>query len=395
MKSVTNAHVLFVPSWYGTKENPVHGSFFRDQALAVSRQGVKTGVVFPELRTLEGVRPLDWPARRFQVTEKDDDGVTTMRSVGWRIPRAKKLTRELWCNQVQRLVKQYVRRHGVPDLIHAHCVHDAGVAALEAKQNWSFPYVVTEHFSGYDRDLLADKRLLQARDVFMEADRIVAVSRKLAGDIKPYVGKRDIHVIPNLVDTAFFTPPGEPRRADPFRFLFVGFLTRNKRVDDLLRAFTAAFGPDDDVRLEIVGDGEQRAELESLTAQLGVGRRVEFSGMMSRDGVRTAMHRSHAMVSASQVETFGVILIEAMATGLPVIVTRCGGPEEFVTDDVGRLVPLEDSPALQAAMSGVVANYGRWQSAAPAISAYADENFSERVVGARLIETYNSVIQQA
>lgn len=395
MKSVSNAHVLFVPSWYGTKENPVHGSFFRDQALAVSRQGVRTGVVFPELRTLEGSRPLEWASRRFQVTEKDDDGITTIRSVGWRIPWAKKLTRELWRSQVQRLVKQYVRRHGVPDLIHAHCVHDAGVAALEAKQNWRFPYVVTEHFSGYDRDLLDDDRLLQARDVFMQAERIVAVSRKLAGDIKPYVGKRDIHVIPNLVDTAFFTPPAEPRQEDPFRFLFVGFLTANKRVDDLLRAFAAAFRPEDDVRLEIVGDGVQRAELEALTAELGLGQRVEFSGMMSRDGVRAAMHRSHAMVSASQVETFGVILVEAMSTGLPVIVTKCGGPEEFVTADVGRLVPLQDPTALQSAMSEVVANYGRWQGAAPAIRAYAEANFSERMVGSRLIETYNSVIQQA
>jgi glycosyltransferase involved in cell wall biosynthesis len=395
VKSVTNAHVLFVPSWYGTIENPVHGSFFRDQALAVSRQGVRTGVVFPELRTLEGARPMDWPARRFQVTDKDDDGITTMRSVGWRIPWAKKMTRDLWRAQVQRLIKQYVRRHGVPDLIHAHCVHDAGVAALEAKQNWRFPYVVTEHFSGYDRDLLADERLLQARDVFLQADRIVAVSRKLAGDIKPYVGKQDIHVIPNLVDTDFFIPPPEPRRADPFRFLFVGFLTANKRVDDLLRAFAAAFGSRDDVRLEIVGDGVQRAELESLTAELGVGQRVDFSGMMSRDGVRAAMHRSHAMVSASQVETFGVILIEAMSTGLPVIVTRCGGPEEFVTDDVGRLVPLQDSPALQAAMAEVVANCDRWQVGATAIRAHAEGNFGERMVGARLIETYNSVIQQA
>jgi len=394
LKSVANAHVLFIPSWYSTPDQPVHGTFFRDQALAVHKQGVNTGVVFPELRTLEGSSPGEWPARRYQITDNDDHGVPTMRVIGWRIPRAKRLTRKLWVNQVQRLIKQYVRRHGVPDLIHAHCVHDAGVAALEANSNWRIPYVVTEHFSGYARDLMTDDMLAQARDVFTRADRILTVSRKLAGDIKGYVGKRDVHIIPNVVDTDFFTPPRQPRPIDPFRFLFVGFLTENKRVEDLLRAFAAAF-PNDSVRLEIAGDGPHRAFLESLAAELGIRDRVEFSGLLTREQVRDAMRRANSLVSASQVETFGVVLIEAMATGIPVIITRCGGPEDFVMDEVGRLVPPGDLGLLQETMRETVAHCDYWLRAASAIRDYADDNFSERVVGARLIETYNTVIQQA
>jgi glycosyltransferase involved in cell wall biosynthesis len=394
VKSVENAHVLFIPSWYHTPQNPVHGSFFRDQAAAVHKLGVRTGVVYADLRTLSGTTPVDWPGRRFQVVEEDDAGIPTVRVLGWRIPGAKKLTRQLWIGQVQRLIRQYVRRHGVPDVIHAHCVHPAGVAALDAKQNWRIPYLVTEHFSGYARGLFSDEMLLQARDVFSHAARLIAVSRKLAEDIRGYTGGRDIQVIPNLVDTGFFSMPEIPRAAEPFRFVFVGFLTPNKRVDDLLRAFAGRFAMDSTVYLEIVGDGVHRPALESLAAELGVGDRVEFSGLLSREGVRRSMQRANAFVSASEVETFGVVLLEAMATGLPVVVTRCGGPEEFVTDDVGRLVESGDPARLGATMEEVRRGYESWRDAAPAIRAYVESAFGERAVGGRIVEAYNSVISR-
>jgi glycosyltransferase involved in cell wall biosynthesis len=355
---------------------------------------VKTGVVFVDLRTLAGSKPVNWMARRYQIFEENDAGIMTMRVLGWRIPAAKRLTSELWVNQTQRLIKSYVRRHGVPDLIHAHCVHQAGIAAMEAKGNWRIPYVVTEHFSGYARGLMSDLMLSQARDVFFQADRVVAVSHKLASDIRTYSRGKDIQVIPNVVDTDFFVPPAEPRSSKPFRFLFVGFLTENKRVEDLLDAFARQFGANGAAKLVIAGDGVHRPVLESKVAELGIESAVEFLGMLSREQVRNAMHEANAFVTASPVETFGVVLVEAMSTGLPVIAVRSGGPEEFVTEKVGRLVPPDDAGSLQRAMADVVGDYARWRDAAPEIRSYVVSAFGEAAVGSRLIETYNAVMQQ-
>ncbi len=395
MRSFANAHVLVVPSWYHTSELPANGTVFREQAMSVHKLGVRTGVAFPDLRTMAGARIAQLVARRFQITEVDDGGIHTMRVMGWRIPQVRKPTRGLWVNQVQRLVKRYVRRHGVPDLIHAHCVHDAGVAALVAKQEWNIPFVVTEHFTGYARGIVTDEMLATARDVFAQADRIVTPSHALAGDIRAYAAGRDIKVIPNLVDTEFFTPPSELRSADPFRFLFMGLLTEQKGVADLLRTFAAAFGSGDGVRLEIGGEGDLRPSLETLADELGVGPRVDFLGSLTREQVRDAMRRANALVSAARVESFGVELIEAMSTGLPVIATRCGGPEAFVSEDVGRLVPLDDGAGLQKTMLEMVSSYDTWRDAAPSIRSHAEDNFGDRTVGSRLIETYNSVIRQA
>jgi glycosyltransferase involved in cell wall biosynthesis len=304
------------------------------------------------------------------------------------------LTRDLWVNQAQRLIRLYVRRHGVPDLIHAHCVHPAGMAALAAKQNWRIPYVVTAQFAGRTPGMMTDEMLLQARDVFTRADRVVAVDRALAEDIKSYVGGQDIHVIPNLVDTEFFTPPSEPRTADPFRFLFVGSFTDAEHLEDLLQAFAGAFRTDGRVRLEIGGDDVRRPHLESLAVRLGVDGQVVFLGELAREGVRDAARRANALVSVSRVETVSVVLLAAMSTGIPVIAARSDALEEFVTEEVGRLIEPGDAEELQRSMLEVASSCDDWRRAGPAIRSHIEENSSVRVVGARLIETYNSVIQK-
>jgi glycosyltransferase involved in cell wall biosynthesis len=394
MKSVADAHVLFIPSQYDDDERQTYGSVFREQVAAAGKLGVKTGLVYPELRALRGARSADWLARRFQVTEDDDNGLPTLRVVGWKIPRAERLTRDLWVNQAQRLIRLYVRRHGVPDLIHAHCVHPAGMAALAAKQNWRIPYVVTAQFAGRTPGMMTDEMLLQARDVFTRADRVVAVDRALAEDIKSYVGGQDIHVIPNLVDTEFFTPPSEPRTADPFRFLFVGSFTDAEHLEDLLQAFAGAFRTDGRVRLEIGGDDVRRPHLESLAVRLGVDGQVVFLGELAREGVRDAARRANALVSVSRVETVSVVLLAAMSTGIPVIAARSDALEEFVTEEVGRLIEPGDAEELQRSMLEVASSCDDWRRAGPAIRSHIEENSSVRVVGARLIETYNSVIQK-
>jgi glycosyltransferase involved in cell wall biosynthesis len=387
VKSVDNAHVLVVPSRYGDMGMPPLGGQIRAQAALTQKLGVKTGVVFPDLRTALGTRPAEWVGRRFQFVEEMDDGVLTLRVMGWTIPGAKRLTRELWVSQVHRLIKKYIRKHGVPDLLHAHCVHEAGVAALTAKRDWRIPFIVTEHVGGCDWGALPDEMLARAMDVFSHADRIVTVNRTLAGDIKTYVGNRDITVIPNVADTAYYTPPDNPRTATPFRFLSLGDLCVGAGGDTLLRAFAGAFGSKGDVRLQLVGDGMYRSELEGLAAQLGVSGQIEFLGILSRNQLREAMRRNNAAICAGAPVPQ---LIDAMATGLPAIVAG----EESLTEDVGRLVALDDAGELQDAMEQMVNSYDRWRESGPAIRSYVEQNFGERTVGAKLIETYNSVIQQ-
>jgi L-malate glycosyltransferase len=116
---------------------------------------------------------------------------------------------------------------------------------------------------------------------------------------------------------------------------------------------------------------------------------VSFPGRLSRDEVREALWHANAFALASTVETFGVVFIEAMATGLPVIGTRSGGPEDFIGGDSGVVVEPGDVRGLAAAMRHF--RYGT-AYAAPVIRQLTERRFSERSITARLTRVYDETL---
>ena len=386
-------HVLFIPSWFSTQRNPALGSFFRDQALAVSRQGVRIGIIYPEFLSLVGASIGEALSHRFQIETIIDEGIPTLRVKGWLAPTLRCLSKAHWVFQVHRLLRAYIDAYGRPDVIHAHCVHQGGVAASEIKRQYGLPFVVTEHFTGYASKELSERSLVQAERVFEDANCIISVSQYLAGHLRRYCGNREIHVIPNLVDLDLFSLPHVTRSVEPFVFVFIGFLTARKGVDRLLRAFSESFKGNDSVRLIVGGDGAQRVELEALSRKLGVRSKVDFTGLLLQQEVRDLMWRSNAIVSASKIETFGVTLIEAMSTGLPVIAANSGGPAEFINDSVGTLVPTNDEHDLGSAMLEVFEKRQVWAESASQIRNYVGDLFGARVVARKLLDVYRSVLK--
>jgi glycosyltransferase involved in cell wall biosynthesis len=165
-----------------------------------------------------------------------------------------------------------------------------------------------------------------------------------------------------------------------------------KGVDVLLRAFVEVSRRIPEAELELGGDGPDRKKLERLSRSLELGSRVKFLGTLSRDEVRQAMWRSHILALASFYETFGVVLIEAMATGLPVVATQCGGPEETVRPESGRLVPVRDADALAGA---IVEVHDHWEQFEPArIRACAEQRFGGIAIASRLKALYEKVLKE-
>ena len=160
--------------------------------------------------------------------------------------------------------------------------------------------------------------------------------------------------MPNFIDFQFFTLPPVPRRQEPFTFLCVCNLVRvHKRVDRLIRAFARVSAVRPGTRLVIVGEGPDEAALRALAHQCGVAQRVEFTGGLPPAGVRERMWQANAFVLPSAFETFGVVLVEALATGIPVISTRSGGAEDIVEPGLGMLVDQDDEAGLADAMVAV------------------------------------------
>jgi len=315
---------------------------------------MNVGVVYPEHHSL---RRLSLPAlrrNRFQ-TDWTSEPVPTLRRHGWNVWSRLRWGLEGRIETAVDLAEQYIERRGRPDVVHAHSAQWAAAAAARLEERTGIPYVVTEHFSGFREGNVFPWQWPLIREGLDNARSIACVSEALKTDLVTVGLARstDVDVVPNPVDTAFFRPSAEDRlirstrTSEGFRLLTVGRLTPNKRIDLVLRALTHC---PPSVVAAIVGEGPEEEALRRLAQRLNLTDRVRFVGKKDRRGVRSNYWAADALVVPSQVETFGLVLVEAMATGLPVIATRSGGPEDIVTPDTGILVPTGDPEALAAAV---------------------------------------------
>lgn len=391
IKTKTALHILLLPSSYPTSSAPVRGVFVQQQAVALRRIGVKVGVIYPYFRSLRDFNIAALSDNHFQINFDEEEGIPTYRFCGWNIPRLR-LEPFLWKRRVKRLYESYVDKNGIPDLLHAHNILWGGFSAMEIGEQTGLPFVVTEHTSSFARGLIQPWQKQFIKQVISKADCLLTVSNKLADQIQTYTKDKKIGIVPNVVDTDYFTPSTGQRKEHPFRILTVALLTPVKGIDVLLNAFAQAFDRAENVLLEIGGDGIQRKELQELTKKLHLEKQVRFLGLLSREQVRSAMRRSNIFVLPSHVETFGVVLIEAMATGLPVIATRCGGPEDIVASETGWLIEPGSVEELAAVLKNAYLDYQEIKTKESSIRDYAVAHFSGEMIASTLLKHYNNVL---
>lgn len=366
-------NILILPSWYPTADDPVRGSFFAEQAAALARFGHKVTVM--------------------TVYNDGESGVQTEKRTGGNLTEylihVKPLRFHLTFFRILREMRRLLRSGEKPDVIHVHSFYMAKYARVLRALSGA-PYVITEHVTWFERNVLSPRAQREAARAFSHADGVIAVSPGLRDTIRPLCSGKEITVIPNLVNEGFFARTRQAIPEKPFRFLSVGALMPKKGMDVLLEAFQSLVSSGADVHLTICGGG---AEEETLKAQAGgalTAGRVEFTGNISRQEVGRRLSESHAFVLASRVETFGVVFVEAMACGLPIIMTKTNAWELLAVPETGLSVPVDDTAALANAMQRLMEHYADYD--AETIRRYCRENFSETAICRRLTELYEEVL---
>jgi glycosyltransferase involved in cell wall biosynthesis len=389
-------HILIIPSWYPAFPGDIKGSFFREQALALNDHGHQVGVIDVQLSSPREL--FSSLGKGFCIKNEIDNGVATLRVHGtnW-FARTPWPLRWVWPYYGMNLFKRYVSLYGKPDMIHAHGMLYGGLLARKVSGKFSIPFVLTEHSSFYERGLVTKQQIYLAKWAAKAAERRFAVSQALCNQLEKLFGDADLYweEMPNIVNRMFYLSGStEPDRLKPtpFVFLNVALLTKNKGIHNLISAFAAAFPEDPNVLLRIGGDGIERKRLEKQAADLNVQDRVGFLGMLRRDQVLQEMSGMDVFVLPSSFETFGVVLIESLALGKPVIATRCGGPESIVREQDGMLVPTDDVPALIEAMKVMRSNYKTYDSLE--IRKACIDRYSESVIAERLSAIYKAVLSE-
>jgi glycosyltransferase involved in cell wall biosynthesis len=286
------------------------------------------------------------------------------------------------------------------ELVHAHVGYPEGAASAQAAARLGVPLVLTEHAT-YLASLFADPTI-RARyaGAARAAARVIAVSRMLADELTaaiPELAGR-IVVIPNAVAVDDFGG-GSPAERVPGELLWVGNRTETKGIPTLLRAFALIHERRPESILRLIGRSfrpEHETAWQRLAADLGVGAAVQFEPPLDRAGVAVAMRRADLFVHPSTRETFGVVAVEALASGLPVVAADSGGVTEVLGDDpsrLGALVPAGDPAALATA---VIEALDRRASFEPAVlRAHAVEQFGAARVAARIVELYEEILSES
>ncbi len=254
------------------------------------------------------------------------------------------------------------------DLVHVQTPFVAHYLGLEIARRLGVPCVETYHtfFEEYlfhyvpllPKDWLRAVARRFSRTQANRVDALVVPSTAMREVLDRYGVVTPMHVIPTGI------PPGDFRAGDGQRFraalhvaagtpllLFVGRVAHEKNIAFLLRAFVRASALMPGLEFVIAGEGPARRQLKRETARLGLGRRVHFVGYLDR---RTALADCYAaadaFVFASRTETQGLVLLEAMAVGLPVISTAVMGTRDIVGPRRGALVPADDEGAFAEAI---------------------------------------------
>lgn len=382
-------HVLIIPSWYPAYPGDVNGSFFREQAIALRKAGCKVGVIHPQYRSLR-----QWKTiinGNYSVETSDDCGVKTYRlhGINW-FPRLPDLYRRAWTKACFRLSQKYIDEQGLPDIIHVHSILNAGFVAEKIKEKYGLAFVVTEHSTAFARNLVTPKNIKLAKRVAENADKLIGVSTEFCRLlVNTLQSSKRWQYIPNIVNNIFLDKNAIKKRNDKFQFINIALATDKKAQKNIIHAISSRFKGNKNIKLVIGGDGPELEPLKQLASNLGISDQVQFLGNLTREQVLTAMSQADAFVLSSRYETFGVVVIEALALGLPVIATRCGGPESIVREQDGLLVPVDDIESLGAAMQTLVENRDQYDSVE--IRQACRDRFSEEVIARRLIDIYSDV----
>lgn len=396
-------HILIIPSYlYRTEHFALGGVFQYHQANALITAGHRVGVLSAGLLPFKSVLKANHYAK---VAAANEEGVAIVRRYDKALLPQRFISPAHQAKTMMRLgvaaFEQYVAQNGMPDIAHAHDCLYAGVLASELKKRFGLPYVVTEHSSAHGRNILNADHEKYIKTALTDADALTAVGSStrdiLQRKYKDFPVAAGITVIYNLLESTFEDirlSDLAPRKAGSggFTFINVANLIELKKHKNLIAAFARVLKTHPDARLHIGGAGPMREELDRTIAALDACGSINMLGYLKRPELIAQIAASDVFVLSSDIETFGVVLIEAMALGKPVISTASGGPQDIVDDACGYLVPVGSVDALAATMLKMMENIDSFNP--DEIRRHCVERFGREAFITRLVGVYQGVLHK-
>ena len=377
--------ICIIANGYPTKQEPQFGCFEKDQALALKKAGHDVSILY-----VDGRFRIYW--RKLGITHFKDNGINVygifLFPLIFLSKISFKLSHKLRNYMLERVFKYMLIKEDNPDIIYAHYLYNIA-NATNIKDKYGIPLVGIEHWSMLNQSHLSSKIFYLGNIAYQKADRILAVSNALAKSIQTHF-KINAIVVNDMVGEEFVEECLEfTTNMSKFKFVAIGSLIPRKGFDVLIKAFHGSDLVDKNCELIIIGGGPEHNKLQKIIDEYFLTDSIQLVGRKNKKEIISYLKQSHVFVMSSHVETFGVVCIEALALGLPVIATVCGGPEEFIYDKNGLLVKINNIDEMSSAMIKMYQNFSSYDR--NFIAKECRDKFSPSVIINQLTSIFNEI----
>lgn len=372
-------HVLVIPSWYPTGEDKLMGQYHKDFTEALNkRNDVYANMIFIYRERLK--EPVKYLKEKKWETVVENNYVTLIHKMLNVRPISKKLQVILYNHKVFEAYRKYVKLYGKPDVIHAHVTLPAGYAACKLGNKYNLPVVVTEH--GTFEARFFKKPYAKYGEYVLNHSVFSVVSRYLEKKLYPFV--LDAELLPNQVDTKEFDIDKNKKPNDTIDLIQVCALRKAKRTDLIMDAMKVLMEKYKykNIHLTVVGDGFEADYFKNICKDKKMTKYVTFVGQKNKSQIVEYLKKTDISVIASDFETFAIPAIESLSAGIPVVSTKCGGPEEYMDDKCGALCNVDDAEDMAKSIDKVyknIKNYDKKYLKSVA-DKYSEENITEQAL---------------
>lgn len=376
-------NIFIIARGYPTAKDSTWGCFEKDQADALASIGHKITILSVDVRFRSYWRPFG--------IQHHTEGLLSIYNI-FLIPYIflffvpKRLKDGFYTWQLERIYKRAVIKQGKPDIIYTHYLYNTH-KVIPIHKKYNIPTIAIEHCSQMGYHPIPKTAIQLAQQTYPYVDQLLTVSSSLKDNIYNELGFDSI-VVPNIVGKEFFyLSPTQTN--DTIKIVSIGRIVQGKRFDLLIQAVNQINIP---YELNIIGNGPELHNLQLLIDKLQAQDKIHLLGNRTKEEIASILHNSNIFVLPSQSETFGVAYIEALACGLPIIATDCGGPRDIVTNKNGLLIPVNDINALLEAITSLINNlhiYNRRE-----IAEDCKKRFSSQVIANQLIKIFEDTVKK-
>lgn len=376
-------HIVFLARWYPHRYDPMFGLFVQRHAEAAA--------LYNDISVIY-VHADDTLTQKFDIStdnaSKDAPWHVSTIRVYYKKPKSKILSLIRFFKANKLALKQLPK----PDLIHVHILTRLGIIARWQKLVHGTPYIITEHWSRYlpGNDFSGFFRKWATKIVVKHASLVTTVTKNLAYAMQSYgLTNPNYMVLPNVVDTNMFQI--QPHDNAVPKIIHIScFEDKSKNISGLLEALKILKDKNIAYQAVLIGNGMDFEAMKQKAASLQLNDRVTFTGMLQGQELVNELASGDFLVVSSNYENMPVVILEALACGLPVASTDVGGIAEVVDLSKGLLIPPHETDLLAEIIETMLKLYKNYD--ANTLRDSIIKKFSNEAVGKLLNSLYSTTI---